>query len=194
MHALAQDAVRTTSLVKAEAVRLTQEDSDAGLGCRTAIRDLLRHPKYLETRYQLHHGGRKSDHLERSARYAHWLAGVTGANRRVCARAGLLHDLHSRLGTLSTHGAIAACVAAEMGEDADVCRAILPHMYPLGPAPTTREGWVLVVADKVATVVDTLRFVAWMLTGESLRRRRMLCESDPFLRRRDREPALATTS
>lgn len=164
------------------------------LVCQDVIGDLLEHPKFLETRYQLHHGGRKSDHLVRSARYSYWLAGVVGADRLVSARAGLLHDLHSRLGTLSSHGGIAASVAAQMGESHDVCRAIVPHMFPLGPAPTTREGWVLAVADKVASVVDALHYMARMLTGKALRTHRTLRRIDPYLRRRGEEQAWSTTS
>jgi len=153
---------------------------------QTEIEDLLRHPTFLATQYQVHHNIRKSDHLLRSAQWAYWLAGVFRANRRVCARAGLLHDLHSRLGTLATHGKIAASVAVEMGEDEAVRSAIVPHMFPLGPAPNTREGWVLVLADKIATAADVSSFVASVVSGKGLRQLRMLRASDPFLRSRDR--------
>ena len=152
-------------------------------GMYAEVEDLLRHPTFLETRFQIHHNVRKSDHLLRSARYAWMIASVVQADRRTCARAGLLHDVHSRLGTWSTHGAIAASVADRMGESPDVCDAIVPHMYPLGPAPCTREGWVLAVADKVASVVDTLHFVVHLITGKSLQQRKLLRASDRFVRR-----------
>jgi glycyl-tRNA synthetase beta chain/uncharacterized protein len=152
-------------------------------GMYAEVEDLLHHPTFLETRFQIHHNVRKSDHLLRSARYAWMIASVVQADRRTCARAGLLHDVHSRLGTWSTHGAIAASVADQMGESPDVCDAIVPHMYPMGPAPSTREGWVLAVADKVASVVDTLHFVVHLITGKSLQQRKLLRASDRFLRR-----------
>ncbi|MFW5739851.1 MAG: HD domain-containing protein [Myxococcota bacterium] len=145
------------------------------------ISDLLSHPKFLETHEQVHHSVRKSEHLIRSARFAYWIARAVGANPRVCARAGLLHDLHSRLGTWSTHGAIAAAVADEIGEEPEVCRAIVPHMFPLGPAPRTREGWVLAIADKLATMADTADFLLHMVDGRSLRERRMLLATDRFV-------------
>jgi len=154
---------------------------------REHIEDLLVHPKFTETRIQVHHSIRKSEHLERSARYAHWLAEVIGADSRVCARAGLLHDLHSRLGTWSTHGAIAAAVADEIGEEPRVGQAIVGHMFPVGPAPRTKEGWVLAVADKVATLADAVQFLAHLATGHSLRERRLLLASDRFVRQ---EPAI----
>lgn len=159
-------------------------------GVYDEIADLLVHPKYVETHSQVHHSVRKSDHLMRSARYAYWIARVVGADARVCARAGLLHDLHSRLGTWATHGAIAAAVADEIGEGPEVCRAIVPHMFPLGPAPRTKEGWVLALADKVATLVDAVSFVANMSTGRSLRQRRLLLASDRFVRRAPAAPSL----
>jgi len=147
---------------------------------QSAIEDLLSHPRVVETRSHMHHSVPKHDHMLRVARYSYRLAPLLGADRRVAVRAAMLHDLDSRLGTLTTHGAIAARVAAEMGEPAEVSAAIVSHMYPLGPKPTTREGWVLVVADKMATFTDFSHFLGGLLTGRSLRVRRELCSSDPF--------------
>jgi glycyl-tRNA synthetase beta chain/uncharacterized protein len=53
-------------------------------------------------------------------------------------------------------------------------------MYPMGPAPTTREGWVLALADKLASLADMSAFVRGLPTGRSLRARRLLRQSDPF--------------
>lgn len=144
------------------------------------ITDLLTHPRVLETRDHMHHSVPKHDHMLRVARYSYYLAPVLGADRRTATRAAILHDLDSRLGTLTTHGAIAARVAAEMGEPAAVSRAIVSHMYPFGPRPTSREGWVLVVADKIASLTDLTSFVGGLFTGRSLRVRRELCATDPY--------------
>jgi glycyl-tRNA synthetase beta chain len=144
------------------------------------ITDLLSHPRVLETRDHLHHSVPKHDHMMRVARYSYHLAPILGADRRTAIRAAILHDLDSRLGTLSNHGAIAARVAAEMGEPDSVSQAIVSHMYPLGPRPTTREGWVLAVADKIASFTDMTSFVGGLFTGRSLQVRRKLCVTDPF--------------
>lgn len=144
------------------------------------IADLLSHPRVTETRDHIHHSVPKHDHLMRVARYSYHLAPMMGADRRTAVRAAVLHDLDSRLGTLTTHGAIAARVAAEMGEPEAVSQAIVSHMYPLGPRPTTREGWVLVVADKIASLTDLTAFVGGLFTGRSLRVRKQLCCTDPF--------------
>lgn len=154
--------------------------------------DLLSCRVYTDTIWQVHHGGRKSDHLLRTARYAYWLAKMMHADIRVCCRAALLHDVYSRLGTWSTHGAIAASVAKRLGESPEVCESIVSHMYPIGPAPKSREGWVLVFADKLATATDVVSFVGALFAGRALRVRRMLRATDPFVpmpsavRRRDR--------
>ncbi len=144
------------------------------------IADLAAHPRVIETRHHLHHSVSKHDHMMRVVRYSYRLARFFRADRRTCVRAAILHDLDSRLGTLSTHGAIAAEVAAKLGEPQEVSDAIISHMYPIGPKPTTREGWVLVVADKIASFTDMTAFVGGLFTGESLRERRRLCQSDPF--------------
>jgi glycyl-tRNA synthetase beta chain len=144
------------------------------------IADLLDHPRVVETRHHLHHSIPKHDHMIRVARYSYGLASLFGADRRTCVRAAILHDIDSRLGTLATHGAIAAEVAAALGEPDEVSRAIISHMYPLGPRPTTREGWVLAVADKIASFTDMTSFVGGLFSGRSLRVRRRLCQTDPF--------------
>ncbi len=144
------------------------------------IEDLLTHPKVQETRHHLHHNVSKHDHLLRSARYSYRLAPLLGADRRISTRAAILHDIDSRQGTLTTHGAIAARHAATIGESERVCQAIISHMYPLGPVPTTREGWVLVLADKLASLTDMSHFISGLFTGESLKIRRQLQISDPF--------------
>ncbi|GAB4211546.1 MAG: HD domain-containing protein [Roseiflexaceae bacterium] len=144
------------------------------------IADLLSHPKVIETRHHMHHSIPKHDHLLRSVRYSLRLARLLRADERVCVRAALIHDIDSRYGTLTTHGGIAARWAAEQGEPEEVQKAIVSHMYPFGPPPTTREAWVLVLADKAASLGDLGQFVRGLFNGSSLEMRRRLRESDPF--------------
>jgi glycyl-tRNA synthetase beta chain/uncharacterized protein len=150
------------------------------------IRDLLDHPKVVETRDHLHHSIAKHDHLMRSVKYSARFARLLRANQRVCVRAALIHDIDSRLGTLTTHGRVAADWAAMQGEPPEVCTAIVSHMYPFGPPPQTREAWVLVLADKAATLGDLKQFVRGLLDGSSLSARRRLKQTDPYYPRRAR--------
>jgi HD superfamily phosphodiesterase len=158
------------------------------------IADLLTHPKVCETRDHLHHSISKHDHLMRSVRFSSRFARLLHADMRVCVRAAVIHDIDSRLGTLTTHGAIAARWAADLGESDAVCAAIISHMYPLGPKPTTREGWVLVLADKAASMGDLAQYLRGLVNGSSRTARRRLEQTDPFFRdrprRRPRRPLL----
>jgi putative nucleotidyltransferase with HDIG domain len=146
----------------------------------SSIVDLLAHPKVVETQNHIHHSIPKYDHLMRSVRYSYRLAPVLRADRRICMRAAILHDIDSRYGTLTTHGSIAARWAASLGECERVCHVIESHMYPFGPAPKTREAWVLVIADKLASLSDMTHFVGGLFTGKSIAERRRLRSSDPF--------------
>jgi HD superfamily phosphodiesterase len=150
------------------------------------IIDLLTHPKVLETRDHMHHSISKHDHLLRSVKFSYRIARLLHADQRICVRAAMVHDIDSRQGTLTTHGAVAARWAAAQGEPEEVCKAIVSHMYPFGPAPTTREGWVLVLADKAASVGDFSQFLRGLFNGTSLATRRRLTESDPFYWHRPR--------
>lgn len=150
------------------------------------IADLLAHPKVLETREHMHHSISKHDHLLRSVRFSYRIAWFLRADPRICLRAAMIHDIDSRYGTLTTHGAVAARWAAELGESEEVCAAIISHMYPFGPAPISREAWVLVLADKAASLGDFGQFMRGLLNGSSIEARRRLKQSDPFYRSRRR--------
>lgn len=150
------------------------------------IADLLAHPKVLETREHMHHSISKHDHLLRSVRFSYRIAWFLRADPRICLRAAMIHDIDSRYGTLTTHGAVAARWAAELGESEEVCAAIISHMYPFGPAPISREAWVLVLADKAASLGDFGQFMRGLLDGTSIELRRRLKQSDPFYRSRRR--------
>ena len=153
------------------------------------IADLLTHPKVLETREHMHHRIAKHDHLIRSVKYSSRFARLLRADLRVCVRAAIIHDIDSRQGTLTTHGALAARWAAEQGEPTEVCAAIVSHMYPLGPAPTSREGWVLVLADKAASFGDFTQYLRGLIDGSSQANCRRLAQSDPYYRERPARPS-----
>lgn len=158
----------------------------------TFVTDLLDHPKVVETQQHLHHSISKHDHLARTARISYKLARIMRADIRICVRAAMIHDIDSRLGTLTTHGRIAAAWAAAQGECDEVCHAIETHMYPFGPKPRTKEAWVVSLADKAASITDLTVMVRGMMTGRTWERRRQLKLSDPhFVERKQREPRRA---
>ena len=152
------------------------------------IADLLAHPKVIETRDHIHHSIPKHDHLLRSVKYSSRFAKLLRADLRTCVRAAMIHDIDSRLGTLTTHGAVAARWAADQGEPEAVCRAIISHMYPLGPLPRSREAWVLVLADKAASLGDFRQYLRGLINGSSQQIRRRLELSDPYYCQRSHRP------
>lgn len=160
---------------------------EAGVALHEYIADLLQHPKVLETRDHMHHSLSKHEHLQRTARISYRLARLLRADVRVCVRAALIHDIDSRLGTLRTHGTIAARWARALGECEQVCHAIEAHMYPFGPKPRTREAWVVSLADKAASLTDMTLALGGLMTGHTWRRRRLLRHTDPhYVERRYR--------
>src|SRR6266508_1254494 len=128
------------------------------------IADLLAHPKVRETRDHMHHRIAKHDHLLRSVKFSARFARLLRADERICVRAAIIHDIDSRLGTLRTHGAVAARWAADQGEP--------------------REVWVLVLADKAASFGDLTQYLRGLVNGTSQANRRRLQLSDPYYRER----------
>lgn len=142
--------------------------------------DLLQHPKVVETQTHVHHAISKHEHLVRTARISYRLARVLKANIDVCVRAAIIHDIDSRLGTLTTHGKIAAVWAAQQGECEAVCHAIETHMYPIGPKPRTREAWVLSLADKAASFTDLTVALGGLVSKRERKCRRERALGDPL--------------
>lgn len=76
-----------------------------------------------------------------------------------CARAGLLHDFclydfhdasHKHTKQLFVHPRVAAETARKRFNLSDKeTRAILTHMFPFGPVPTSWTGWIVQLADKI---------------------------------------------
>lgn len=97
--------------------------------------------------------------------YLSWLiAGKLGCDRRAAARAGLLHDffLHKfsdpkpvREFQAFYHPKVAARNSSERFDISEKERlAILSHMFPLGPLPTSREAWIITLADKLCAAAE----------------------------------------
>ncbi len=161
--------------------------------------DLLQHPKVVETQAHVHHSISKHEHLVRTARISYRLARMLNADVDVCVRAAIIHDIDSRLGTLSTHGRIAAMWAAQQGECEAVCHAIETHMYPIGPKPRTREAWVLSLADKAASLTDLTVALGGLVSKRERERRRERALGDVLwqahvIERRDRRRRIAESS
>ena len=97
--------------------------------------------------------------------YLSWiLARKFGCDEKAAARAGLLHDFclydfseETPTGERQVfyHPKAAAENSSQHFEISRKEReAILTHMFPLGPVPTNREGWIISFADKICAVME----------------------------------------
>ena len=97
--------------------------------------------------------------------YISWmLAKKFGCDRKAAARAGLLHDFF--LYRFSDpkpvkefqafyHPKVAAKNSAQRFELSEKERlAILSHMFPLGPLPSSKEAWIITCADKMCATAE----------------------------------------
>lgn len=97
--------------------------------------------------------------------YISWkLARKFGCDERIAARAGLLHDFFLykfsdpkpvREFQAFYHPKVAAKNSARRFHITEKERlAILSHMFPLGPLPSSKEAWIITFADKVCASME----------------------------------------
>lgn len=99
-----------------------------------------------------------------------------------CARAGLLHDFclydfhddtHKHTKQLFNHPKIAAETAKKRFNLSDKeTRAILTHMFPFGPIPTSWTGWILQFADKICAVGEFASGLKDLFNGKVLKNKK----------------------
>lgn len=106
--------------------------------------------------------------------YITWkIASFFKLDTKSAARAGLLHDfcLYDFHGEnvphrfqLVYHPFAAARMSSTQFELSEKeCNAIESHMFPLGPIPTSREGWLITAADKICAVSEFAIGIATVL-------------------------------
>lgn len=105
------------------------------------------------------------EHSIAAAKMAYLIARLIGADARVCARAGILHDWYfenrdehkNRAGANIHHYKISAANARGIGECEAVVKAIETHMwlYVRGK-PRSKEAWIVWMADNAVWVTDAV--------------------------------------
>src|SRR6266498_3356023 len=117
---------------------------------RSHVEDLMALPELEGSRVRVHHFDLSEyDHLLGVAKNAHRLSRFLKADARICARAGLLHDLGAHW-----FNTIAPCALAQrLEEPVAVRHAIRAHTL-LPVLPRTREAWVVVAADLLTTTQE----------------------------------------
>ncbi|MEX2723955.1 MAG: HD domain-containing protein [Candidatus Freyarchaeota archaeon] len=98
----------------------------------------------------------RRDHCLRVGYLSFLLCELLGGNFKICARAGILHDVgydcqkvHKPLEQIFGHARKGAVIVQKMGEDARIVEAIRTHMFPIGGVPKNRESFIVWFADKL---------------------------------------------
>ena len=99
--------------------------------------------------------------------YISWaIAKRLGWDARTAARAGLLHDFFLYGYGEKDKRSFSQCMAFDhpktaaknSSEHFDITEkerlAILSHMFPLGPLPTSREAWLISFTDKICATTE----------------------------------------
>lgn len=133
------------------------------------VADLLELPELHASRERVHHFDlTEYDHLMDVARTAHRVSRFLRADARICARAGLLHDLGAHW--FNTVQPVA--LASRLGECHRVQHAIRAHTL-LPAVPRTREAWAVVAADFITTAREC-HFVYRRLRSRAVPRLRLM--------------------
>lgn len=148
------------------------------------VSDILENEYFLETKKDIHHGTSKYEHSIRVAKLSYNLSKIFKADKKVTARAGLLHDFF--FGTRKEkpensylrHPVTAASNAKKYFNVSDLeSEAIKTHMFhhvlikKIFPfinhkekvsikefKPKTKEGWIICASDLLVSVVECERF------------------------------------
>ncbi len=106
---------------------------------------------------------RRRDHCVRVGYLSFCLCKLLGGDARICARAGILHDVgydyryvHKPLSQIFGHPRKGAAIAKKMGEDPRVVEAIRTHMFPVGGVPRNREAFIIWMADKLDAFFEVI--------------------------------------
>lgn len=130
--------------------------------------DIIKNSDYIKLRDIPRHGYTNTfDHSMRVARLSYLIAERFGADKESAVKTALLHDFclidyraedykkpEGESCYLIKHSKDAVINSREYKLTPKEERAILTHMFPLGPMPTSKTGWILTIADKIAAAYE----------------------------------------
>lgn len=135
--------------------------------------EIIKNPDFIKLRTIPRHTYTNTyDHSLRVARLAGLIAEKIGANRESAEKVGLLHDFclinyydgsyTDKEWYLFRHPKDAVKNTKKHGIELTKVeeRAIISHMFPLAPMPTSRVGWAITIADKIVAVYEETAGVA----------------------------------
>jgi len=99
----------------------------------------------------------KFDHSIRVSILSYRIAKKIGADARICARAGLLHDWGYLALDIESdvfrHPSIGAEMAERIGQK-EVAEIISSHMFPVGKPPRSAEALIVWFTDKLDSLLE----------------------------------------
>lgn len=143
----------------------TELSEDIPQEYRDLVSDILQNEDFLKLRlYRQHNWSNRLMHSINVSYMSWYLAKKWHCNKKVAARAGLLHDFclfdfHEKPPTgehqAFFHPKAAAENSIEYFHVSERERsAILTHMFPLGPIPKNKEAWIITLADKICATAE----------------------------------------
>ena len=148
------------------------------------VSDILENEYFLETKKDIHHGTSKYEHSIRVAKLSYNLSKIFKADKKVTARAGLLHDFF--FGTRKEkpensylrHPVTASLNAQKYFNVSELeSEAIKTHMFhqvllkKIFPfinhkekasikefKPKSKEGWIICTSDMIVSIMECERF------------------------------------
>ncbi|MGQ9722770.1 MAG: HD domain-containing protein [Candidatus Jordarchaeum sp.] len=128
------------------------------------LKGLERYPSHRFSSKLVQEKNRRRDHCIRVGYLSFYLCKLLGGDARICARAGVLHDVgydhqqvHKPLSQIFGHARKGATIAQRIGEHPRVVEVIKTHMYPIGGAPRSREAFIVWIADKLDAFLEILQ-------------------------------------
>nr|MDO8079858.1 HDIG domain-containing protein [Candidatus Freyarchaeota archaeon] len=125
------------------------------------LRRLEKYPSHRFSSKVKQKGNRRRDHCIRVGYLSFRLCKLLGGDARVCARAGILHDvgydyrkIHKPLSQIFGHAKKSAAIAQKIGENPRVVEVIKTHMFPAGGVPQSREAFTVWMADKLDALFE----------------------------------------
>lgn len=125
------------------------------------ILPIIQNEEYQKTKYYIHHGLNRYDHMVRVAYYSYKITKILHLNYKETTRGAMLHDFffeeeENKLIRLIEHPEIAYLNASKYFDlsclEEDIIRT---HMFPIGKrVPKYLESWIVDLVDDVASVYE----------------------------------------
>ena len=157
-------------------IRVSEDVSSAYLA---EVKHILTNEEFLALSHFVHHQWTNRLMHSVNVSYVSWLiAQKLGCDASAAARAGLLHDFcpydfKKRTPTGEHQAFYHPKAAAKNSERVFQIsereqKAILSHMFPLGPMPRNSEAWIITLADKICASMELCHVAIALARGNKM--------------------------